>query len=82
MNLEMKILLVILGIVILWFVLGFITFLIAAKMNKVTEFNENTEEMFIILVGFGLFSFIILIIVSAKRLFIKTMNKLLSKMNE
>lgn len=68
---------------IIWFVFGFIAFLIEAKRLKCYKtFDKTAQQDFIFITGLGLLSFVIEIILVAIEWLIDSMNKILKKINQ
>lgn len=68
---------------IIWFVFGFIAFLIEAKRMKCYKtFDKTAQQDFIFITGLGLLSFIVETIVVVVEWLIGFMDKLLKKINQ
>jgi hypothetical protein len=57
----MKIALIAIGVILVWLILGFIAFLMEAKMENYIEFNSEARHEFMVCMYFGLLSFLIMV---------------------
>lgn len=76
------ILITVVAILFMWVLLGFIGFLIEAKLEKFTSFDKKTREEFAACIILGLFTFIYFVGCSFIKWFIYCMDRLLYKMNK
>jgi uncharacterized membrane protein len=79
----MKIALIAIGVILIWFILGFIAFLIEAKEENYTSFNQEARREFKFCLANGLLSLVVMLTVVIYNWFCnKFMNELLFKINE
>lgn len=68
-------------VLLIWFLLGFVGFLISAKRNKFTQFNKEAKEEFIACVILGGITFIVMAVINIVDWFKYFMDNLLYRMN-
>ena len=77
----MKLYLIVLIVLFIWFSLGFIGFIIEAKKEKFMQFDKNIRKEFLTCISYGLVTFIIFVGLSLIDWFNHIMDKLLHKIN-
>ena len=78
-----KLMITIVIILFVWFLLGFIEFLISAKHDKCyTEVDYSAQKDLLFFMGFGILSLILVIAFIIVELFCNMMNYLLRKWNK
>lgn len=82
MNEFLEIFLMIMFIVVIWFLLGFVGFLIEAKREGYIEFNSQTKSELGSCVALGIITFIFMICSCIANWFNSFMNWLLKQMNK
>ena len=68
--------------IIIWISFGFIAFLIEAKIENYSEFDEEARTEFRAALAFGLVSLIIILAMLGYQAYLNGMNNLLKKMNK